>query len=463
MKILITSLLMLPVLFLTMISAHANSGPTYMYASPGLEMAVDAGCPIAVTHEDLTFDFSAGIWGDWSPLAEVTASYTMTNPSDGDVSVTMAFPFVTRLSAPSPGVSSVSVDGEAAAFDIYYGNEVADEADLSALNLSDVLSNVLLEAPVEPADGLLYTVTVDTSALPADTEQIYVRLRFGPQDGIFFIDGFNGMSRDDDGRSEISAWIYIGMDDRPLTIYAPGGSLNDYSLGAYASHDSDTPLKNVSLDVTQNNVSFREFVENCLRVDGVSAEVSRSPLDEHYYWALLQEMKSGSYADMYGNVIPAAELLQTTGFKDRLAMAVYTVDFAKGKTKNITVQCALDGTMQRPSGYSTENAVYTYTYLSNPAKEWASFGTLSLTVIPPENLPLAASVPALALNDHDHYTALLNGLPESNISITLGNPATGIKAAVNSVLPYIVPIVIAAAAAGVVVIVYHTRRRKAAK
>ncbi|NLA87677.1 MAG: hypothetical protein GX847_10455, partial [Clostridiales bacterium] len=418
MKKLIISLLMLPVLFLTMISARANSGPTYMYASPGLEMAVDAGCPIAVAHEDLTLDFSAGTWGDWSPQAEITASYTMTNPSDGDVSVSMAFPFVTRLSSPDPGVSSVSVDGEAAAFDIYYGNGITDEADLSALNLSDVLSNVLLEAPKEPADGFLYTVTVDTSALPAETERIYVRLRFGPQDGVVYIDGFNGMSRDDDGRSEVSAWIYIGRDDRPLTIYAPGGGLKDYSLDAYASHDSDTPLSNISLDVTQSTVSFRGFLEDCLWADGANAEGPGSLLDENYYWALLQEANSGSYGDMYGNFIPAAELLHATGFKDRLAMAVYTVEFLKGETKNITVQCALEGTMQRPSGYSMENAAYTYTYLSNPAKEWASFGTLSLTVIPPENLPLSASVPELALDDHGHYTAKLHGLPESNISIT---------------------------------------------
>ena len=461
MKKLIISLLILPLLFVSFISAHANSGPTYMEANPGLEMAVDAGCPIAVVHEDLTFDFSGGDWGDWSPLAEVTASYTMTNPTNEDVSVTMSFPFVTRFSALAPGVSLVGVDGAAAAFDLYYGNEIKDVSDLSALNLSDVLSNVLLEAPEEPADGLLYTVTTDTSALPAGTERIHVRLRFEPQDEVFYVDGFNGMSRDDDGTNEVSAWVYIGRDDRPLTIFAPGGDLKDYSLNAYASHDSHTPLQNIRLNLTQKSTGFRAYIEHCLLSDsGSEADDQASLMDERFYWALLQELDSNTYADMYGSIIPSAELLSFVSYSDRLAMAVYTVDFLKGETKNVTVQCTLEGTMRRPSGYSMENATYTYTYLSNPAKEWASFGTLSLAVIPSENMPLSSSVPELTHDDSGSYTAKLDGLPESNITLTLGTPASETNATANSALPFIIIMIIIAAAITIVLLVRHTRRRK---
>jgi hypothetical protein len=55
---------------------------------------------------------------------------------------------------------------------------------------------------------------------------------------------------------------------------------------------------------------------------------------------------------------------------------------------------------------------------------------LSLTVIPPENLLLSSSVPELAPDDNGHFTASLGGLPESNISITLGSPATEENAAI---------------------------------
>jgi hypothetical protein len=51
----------------------------------------------------------------------------------------MAFPFVTSLSSPSPGVSLVSVDGKAAEYEIFYGKELEYGEDLSGLNLNDAV------------------------------------------------------------------------------------------------------------------------------------------------------------------------------------------------------------------------------------------------------------------------------------------------------------------------------------
>jgi hypothetical protein len=110
----------------------------------------------------------------------------------------------------------------------------------------------------------VYTVTADMSSLPADTERILVRMRFFADADVYYVDGFTGMSRYNDGAIEASAWVNISGDNRPLTIFVPGGSLTDYSLNAFKSHDSDKPLENVGLNVTRNPKASA----NILRIAG---------------------------------------------------------------------------------------------------------------------------------------------------------------------------------------------------
>jgi hypothetical protein len=419
MKKLLVTLLILPVLI---IPARANAGPSYMYANPGLELAVDAHCPIIAEHEDLTFDFSGGERGDWSPTAKVTASYTMTNPTNTDVSVTMAFPFVTRFADAEPGLYAVRVDGQDTEYDLYYGNALSeDETELMELNFADMLSNVTLQAPEGPGEGMVYTILADTSRLPESTERFHLRMKLSSE-SVCYLDGFNGITSQDDGTAEVNAWIYRNTEDRLPTIFVPGGPLLDYSIEAYESHDSETPLEGVSLTVQPNTTGFRTYMKTCLTESGIGI-MADGDFSEGFYWALLSEANREDHSNRYGNYVFADQLLSSVGYNDRLAMAVYTVEFQKGETKNVTVECALNGIMERPNGYLSTNTTYTYTYLSKPAEEWAEFGTLSVTVIPPLNLPVSSSVPELTEDGTGRWSALLPGLPESNIRFTLGTPA----------------------------------------
>ena len=63
--------------------ARANSAPTHWEGSPGSEvLAVEADCPIAVLHEDLSFQVAES--DDYSLHSQVKAVYQMENPTAED-------------------------------------------------------------------------------------------------------------------------------------------------------------------------------------------------------------------------------------------------------------------------------------------------------------------------------------------------------------------------------------------
>ena len=132
---------------------------------------------------------------------------------------------------------------------------------------------------------------------------------------------------------------------------------------------------------------------------------------------MLEEIDT--FLGIYDRAIPLSELISYTRSSDRLAMAVYSVDFAPGETRNVTVSCTLEGVMERPNVFAGR-MTYTYTYLSNPARAWADFGTLEVRVIPPEDdMSLSSSAPKLKKDKDGGFIARLDGLPEENISFTL--------------------------------------------
>ena len=126
----------------------------------------------------------------------------------------------------------------------------------------------------------------------------------------------------------------------------------------------------------------------------------------------------------YNGTVSVSELYFNVRSRPRLALAVYDVEFAPGEDRDITVMSNIEGTMNRPSGYSNRGMNYTYTYMSNPASHWADFGTMNIIVIPPddEELSLTSAYPELTLNNDGTYSAELDRLPDENIRFTFSTP-----------------------------------------
>jgi len=405
------------------LSAAANSGPTYWPAAPGFELAVDTGCPITVLHEELVFDFNTEEPQDgWSPAADVTASYSMHNPSDEHLSVTMAFPFICSMSDMTNAVRTVTVNGDSFPFSTYFGNSVS-LSDLPELELEDILSNVLTNWPEEPADGIIYTFTPVISGGYSGPEDIYAEISFASGMPCFFSNSMS-YSMLDDGSAVLGTYFRTdgsAYSDGLLRVFVSGGSIDDYSTAFYSDPSRETETDGISFTVTSTPSSFRAFLEQVVsEYDNYFSAAAE--IDNSSYGALLSEIAAGTYGG-YFNYIPVFDMWNSFSHQDRQAMAVYTVDFAPNETKEISVTCGLQGVMNRPDGYRSDGTSYTYTYLSNPAKNWAGFGTLSINVLLPEgfSFPIASSVPELTETSPGVFSAQLDGLPDENITFILGD------------------------------------------
>lgn len=105
----------LALLLVLLTPASANSAPTRLGGTGGSTLEVDEGCPVTVSAEQLTF--SVGGEDDADRLtAQVTAVYQMENPTDGPLSVPMAFYLVEKSGHISPALDldavSITADGE---------------------------------------------------------------------------------------------------------------------------------------------------------------------------------------------------------------------------------------------------------------------------------------------------------------------------------------------------------------
>ena len=96
---------------------------------------------------------------------------------------------------------------------------------------------------------------------------------------------------------------------------------------------------------------------------------------------------------------------------------VYTVDFPAGAARTVSVAYRAAGEADRRE---TRDWTATFTYLLQPARSWASFGTLDLTVHTGGDFPyvVESSVP-LEREAEGVYAAHLDGLPEGDLAFTL--------------------------------------------
>jgi hypothetical protein len=454
-----TAVITLMLLPLLIVDALANALPAYIAADPGPELAVDAGCPIVVEHEDLVFDLSDDT-GFSAPTAKVTASYVMKNPTGGSLAVMMAFPYVVKLYDADPDVKPfrVTVDGTEPDHEIYYGRRIKSEEDLRNTDFDDVLSNVILELPPEPEDGIVYRLVVDKASVPDGPERILVRMSMDETDGRCFTDGFSGGTFRADGTFRLEEWFYPGDEDpRSMSVFVSGGSLKKYTMAAYESYNSKEPIADVVIDAVEGPAAFREYVIECFDDQRLYSGLE---FGEKEYWVLIDELGRKDIDSSFGGVIRVSELLDRMMFEPRLAGGVFFVNFEPGSTRTVTVDSFVDPSIRRPARSLDVSERYTYNYLSSPAKNWAGFGTLDIRVIPPEReMVPVESEPLLEPDGEGAYTAKLDGLPPENIRFTFARKRRDLYHIIRGDWPVITFIVIISAA----MVIFFLRTRKTRK
>jgi hypothetical protein len=448
MKRLLALVIFLPMLILP---CSAGTDPSHTYSFPGMGMVVAPDCPIAVSHNDLTFDLSGA---DGFPLAQVEAAYTLTNPTNQTQVVQVTLPYVTCFGRFPNSTARVYENGSAVDCDTFYGGSIKNNRDyIYDVYFEDILSNVVFPQPPELEDGILYNLHVDISSVPEETVAFYVLINFKLDGDLCLTSHDSTSALNDDGQATLKIYYSLQYKQGPIRVFVPGGSISDFSAMAYKKSNLEEQFEYVSFDLEVDTTSMWDFT---LTVDKDYGYYGSMDFSEYSYRALLadlySELESREETDQYNGFVSLRKLLYDSLFRYRLAVAVFDLEFAAGEDKDIMVMYTIDPTYDKPHK-DDRDLRYTYNYISSPAPHWSDFGTMSIKVIPPDDneLYLKSSRPKLKLDTDGTYYAELGKL-RKKIDFTFATPENG-YARVFGLKPHVFLILLAITVSLVIAIV----------
>lgn len=386
--------------------ASANSGPEVMEQSPSLSLTPLADCPIKVSSEDLTFDFSANKHQNYSPQAQVTAAYSMQNPTAKETKVQMAFPLIASLDDLSKMAGiRITGNGKPIPFQIFIGAPCAPTG--VSHNYYDK-SGGLVKTNLPSFEQILKSV----SAHPADRKIVKgmgraYRITSAKENGVtvsgntgmyLVASGFNGY---DNQKNSFSITGTV-TDSRSLSFLALGSG-NPVIVPADPSI-----VLTINPSVQEPDSYFRSFTKQ--------SEVYKAYPSEAFRDRLVSALEDSAETCFRGNHVYGDAERYDFFQKTRILVLCYEADFPAGSTQEISVSYPMGGTMNLDP---SRKPIYSYGYLLNPAKGWAGFQNLKIRVTPPKNASeLIRSSLALKKTDNA-YTAEFSGLPNSDLVFTL--------------------------------------------
>ncbi|HEX3017892.1 MAG TPA: hypothetical protein VHP31_08585 [Caproicibacter sp.] len=397
------------------VGASANSGPAYWQHTPSFSIAPLKDCPVTVSREDLSFDFSAEKNLDYGPQAQVTASYQMKNPTAKPVKVQMAFPLIASLNdlAQIDGVH-ISANSKNIPFEIYLGGKQPDagvnknyyDADGKLIKTSlPSFSQILKSVNAKPTarkiikgSGKLYKMT--------SSKQCGVKVSVPLQNSYIFNTGFNGFSRSNDTISVFSS----PYKDQDLSLLVLGGqnpnieTFQDQNLTKKATQGVNVQVSNIDVETYLKDMFSGSPIYKAYPSDGLLK-------------SLISEFEDEADAAMAIN--PSFGDADFSSFfeQEHIVVLCYEAEFPANGTQNITVSYPMGGAMNVEK---THDPVYSYGYLLNPAKGWAGFQNLNIKVVPPKREPyvVSSSIPLTAEKD-GAYTAKLSSLPQNDFVFSI--------------------------------------------
>lgn len=418
-------LLLLTLLFISPGVVWANSGPTYWQGYPSSEvLAVDPDCPVEVAEENLFFDFSDESIRDYTIWGKVKAAYRMVNPTDQDLSVQMAFPFVSSLRNFSPVDVVITADGVQVPYKVYLGNGVKSRKNSFQENGGDylVFENILSTVSNQPYQachfsldekGLLYTLEVR----PTTEERVnfVVEFEFDEAKTKVLTRGFNSYERSGK-KVKIASRCY---EREILEIFVLGNDIK-FNINAYADGDQNEPTELFTYQISSRETELKSYLKSY--IDQYQEELRQQwglsgslPLDEVQFYNLYSKALDQAFTAYEGYAF--WEDLGEQDYLKRIFVLVYKVDFPARGQRNVTVEYKTAGTMDKTK---TIKPVYSFQYLLNPAAKWSRFGDLAVEIVTPKEAPYIVES-SLALNKEGErfYRAGFNSLPDKDLYFTV--------------------------------------------
>ena len=409
-------------LALTVPVSTANSGPVYMEGYPSFNITALEDCPIIVVSETLEFDFSTTAERmSWSPSAHVTASYRLHNPTREQETVTMAFPSVMSLFE-IESFTKITADGQTIPFTMLLADNVSHmnfnerhDRFRQTASMENILGQ-LNSKPFEPRnfdkDGTaaLYRFSISE---PYERLNLIVSFSLDPERTKIVLSDFNGYSVFSDGRIELSTWFESGIRYRaePWMLVLGEDTIRDLRIETYENYKAN-PIRDAGATYEKENVETDHFLSEQISRQIAQYELDMLEIDDYIspIYRRLDEMFE------YNQI---ATLMDAIGVihEPHLVVFLYEVTFPPGSMTEVIVQYMMDGTMDRRD---RRNPMYTYAYISNPARGFADFGNIDAVIRPPTEAPfLLSSTWPFERDDDGIYTASFDALPDDDLLFTL--------------------------------------------
>ncbi|OON99342.1 MAG: hypothetical protein ATN35_13015 [Epulopiscium sp. Nele67-Bin004] len=324
---------------------------------------IDSDCPIAILHQNLTFDFATNL-----NEGTVTATYTMQNPTSQDESITMLFPFPSSICnyLNNENLVQITVDGKPTPSKVYFANKISEYVHPNRISFTNILTHLEETPKFVDTDYINHVV-----AVPSQVDKVEVEVYF-ESDNIEVTDDIQHFT------------LYANQDAPPSFITSKQPS--NIEIICY---NVDGEILDVEYEIQQFVVSHKEIL---------LAEASNyiyNELDNHTQNELLKIISQQN--SIFENII-----------HDRVVALQYNVDFAPNQTLELSITYSIN------IGYNSENThnIYNIVYFLEPAKLWTNFGTLNIDIkVHGQNSHLVGSNIDFIKLDNGDYNYNGEGIP----------------------------------------------------
>lgn len=404
-------------------TVYANSAPVYTEGYPAAEiMTVDRDCPIRIDSEKLTFDLSDNKVYAGTIQGEVKASYDMVNPTDREMSVRMVFPLVSSYHDLFRNDILVEADGMKLDYEIYTGDtpdnygkpsDGGSGTDFSLDKILETISEKTYRAVnfSGTETGKLYRINVE----PINEERINFAVSFSldSNKSKVLTKGFNRFERN--GTEIRTAASCYGPET--LEIFVLGEDI-DFDITVYTDGELIRQTQNYSYDIKTETVGLKSYILSFAEEfwNELTGTEDKEEAKDHQ---LSDDLIFNTYARALDRAFSAndgfsfCEDIWSCVYNPGIFALVYDVDFPAGSHKIVTVSYTTDATMDRRQ---TQEPLYTFSYIINPARYWAGFGTLDIEIITSERAPYIVDSSIELTNEGDRlYRAHLDSLPRQDL------------------------------------------------
>ena len=382
------------------ISVNGNSAQLKDFQPGSFNLTPVDKTDIYINHEDLLFDFtSRKLTNEFRELgAEVTATYEMINPGETK-NVRMGFPYyVSYLNDSKDLDMSINANDNEVQSELYFKFRVSQD-DLPEMTFEDALAGMVSEnyRNDESLNGTLYTFKPTTNLFNVRIEcDRYTKIIYNGftskrytteniEKDYSLILSFDNVNSDED------YWIFFCDGEIKLSVETKGAS--DYKTETISANDL------IERYLLNKNKGLEEQTRGRATAIRLNFEKRVEDSGNHYL------IDMNDFDDFFrGNF---------------LVMMVYDVEMLGNSVPNTV---SISYYSQASFNRKYDPTVYTISYLTNPAKNWADFKSLDITIIPPsDNEFVINTTLGFTRNDDGSYSLSLKCLPNENITFSVSS------------------------------------------